>query len=154
MLERGSMAPDFSLISDRGHSVSLSQFRGRKIVLYFYPKDNTPGCTTEACQFRDAYDRFIAAGAVIIGISPDTEKSHENFRNKYGLPFILAADPEKKVLQQYNALKEKKMYGRTYMGVQRSTFIIDENGKILEIFPQVKPDGHAQEILEVLNSQD
>jgi len=150
MLEKGTKAPDFTLPADSGETVSLSQFRGKKVVLYFYPKDDTPGCTTEACQFRDAYDQFLDAGAAVIGISPDSEKSHRNFKSKHNLPFMLLSDPDKQVLPLFGAIGEKTMYGKTYMGVIRSTYIIDEDGIILEVFPKVKTDGHAEEILRLL----
>ncbi len=152
MIVQGMPAPDFSLLTQEGTEVSLSQFRGKRVVLYFYPKDNTPGCTTEACQFRDMYDEMLAAGAVVIGISPDSVSSHKKFKTKYGLPFYLLADPEKQVIDAYGAIQEKRMYGKTYMGVQRSTYVIDEEGIVAAVYPAVKADGHAREVLAFLNS--
>lgn len=152
MITVGMPAPDFTLPSDEGTEVSLSQFKGKRIVLYFYPKDDTPGCTTEACQFRDVYDDFLEAGAVVIGISPDSVSSHTKFKAKHGLPFFLLADHDKAVIESYGALQEKRMYGKTYMGIQRSTFVIDEQGIVTAVFPKVKADGHAREVLDLLNA--
>jgi peroxiredoxin Q/BCP len=153
MLETGTLAPDFTLESDGGGPVSLSDFRGKKIVLYFYPKDDTPGCTTEACNFRDDYSALTAAGAVILGVSPDSIKSHRSFKNKYELPFLLLSDPDHKVADTYGAWGPKKMMGRSYMGIIRSTFVIDETGKIMRAFPKVDVKQHSQEVLAVLASQ-
>ena len=150
MLEEGTSAPDFSLPADGGGEVSLSQYRGKKVVLYFYPKDDTPGCTTEACNFRDDFAAITAAGAVVLGVSPDTAQSHDKFKVKYNLPFALLSDREHEVADLYGAWGEKKMYGRTYMGIIRSTFIIDEEGVIVKVFPKVRPKNHSQEVLEAL----
>ncbi|HRW25133.1 MAG TPA: peroxiredoxin [Spirochaetia bacterium] len=150
MLEEGSIAPDFTLDDDVGKPVSLSSFRGRKVVLYFYPKDDTSGCTKEACGFRDAYGSFIEKGAVVVGVSPDESGSHARFKAKYGLPFVLLADPEHRALEAYGVWAEKSMYGRKYMGVVRSTYVIGEDGVILKAFPKVSPEGHAVEILAAL----
>jgi thioredoxin-dependent peroxiredoxin len=150
MLEVGIMAPDFTLESDEGERVSLSDWRGKVVVLYFYPRDDTPGCTKEACSFRDAYDRFLEKGAVVLGVSPDKPASHGRFKSKYSLPFRLLADTEKTVLKAYGAWGEKIMYGKTVEGVIRSTYVIAGDGTILAAFPKVKPEGHAEEILKVL----
>lgn len=150
MLAEGTKAPDFTLPDEEGIEVSLSSFRGKKVVLYFYPKDNTPGCTKEACSFRDVYDEILALGAVVIGMSADSRKSHTSFKNKFDLPFYLLSDPDKKVLELYEAIGEKKMYGKTYRGILRSTYIIDEEGTIIKAYPKVKPDDHAAEVLEAL----
>ncbi len=150
MLQEGTIAPDFTLAADGGGEVSLSSYRGKKVVLYFYPKDDTPGCTTEACSFRDDYADLVRAGAVVLGVSPDTVKSHDKFKLKYELPFALLSDPDHAVTELYGAWGEKKMYGRTYMGVLRSTFIIDEGGKIIKVFPNVKPKGHSEQVLAAL----
>ncbi|MEE2727929.1 MAG: peroxiredoxin, partial [Candidatus Latescibacterota bacterium] len=128
-----------------------SDFKGQKVVLYFYPKDDTPGCTKEACGFRDAQDDYMEANAVVIGVSPDSEKSHQRFRDKYDLPFLLLADPERQAIEGYDVWKEKNMYGKKYMGVERSTFIIDEDGILLEILRKVKVDGHVQSVLASLS---
>ncbi len=150
MLQEGMMAPDFTLNADGGGEVTLSDYRGQRVVLYFYPKDNTSGCTTEACNFRDDYGQIIAAGAVVLGVSPDSVKSHDGFKLKYELPFALLSDPEHQVAEMYGAWGEKTMYGRTYMGILRSTFIIDEEGKIVTVFPKVKPKNHSEEVLAAL----
>ena len=146
-IEVGSKAPEFKLQSDEEKEVSLSDFRGKKVVLYFYPKDDTPGCTKEACSFRDGASPIKRKEAVVLGVSPDPVPSHQKFKKKYGLNFPLLSDPDKKMLQAYGVWKEKSMYGRTYMGVERTTFVIDENGKIAKIFPKVKVDGHLDEVL-------
>jgi peroxiredoxin Q/BCP len=151
MLEEGTIAPDFTLATDGGGEVSLSSYRGKKVVLYFYPKDDTPGCTTEACNFRDDYSDIVSAGAAVLGVSPDTVKSHDKFKLKYQLPFALLSDPDHAVAELYGAWGEKKMFGRTYMGVVRSTFIIDEGGTIIKVFPKVKPKDHSEQVLAVLN---
>lgn len=151
MLQEGTTAPDFTLPADGGGEVSLSDYRGKKVVLYFYPKDDTPGCTTEACNFRDDYFSILAAGAIVLGVSPDTVKSHDKFRLKFELPFALLSDPEHRVAEMYGAWGEKKRSGKTYMGILRSTFIIDEQGKIAKVFPNVKPKNHSQEVLAVLS---
>lgn len=150
MLEVGKKAPDFVLPNQDGKKVSLKDFKGKKIVLYFYPKDNTSGCTKEACNFRDEFPKFKKSSAVIIGVSPDSVGSHKKFAEKYDLPFMLLADEDKKVLQLYDVWKEKSMYGKKYMGVERTTFIIDENGKIKKIFNKVKVDGHNEEVMKAL----
>jgi peroxiredoxin Q/BCP len=150
MLQEGTIAPDFTLLTDGGGEVTLSDYRGKKVVLYFYPKDDTPGCTTEACSFRDDYSRIIAAGAAVLGVSPDSVKSHDKFKLKYQLPFALLSDPDHQVAEMYGAWGEKTMYGKSYMGILRSTFIIDEQGKILKVFPKVVPKEHSQEVLAVL----
>jgi thioredoxin-dependent peroxiredoxin len=150
MLQEGTMAPDFTLAADGGGEVSLSDYRGKKVVLYFYPKDNTPGCTTEACNFRDDYSAIVSAGAAVLGVSPDSVKSHDKFKTKFQLPFALLSDPDHQVAETYGAWGEKRMYGKTYEGILRSTFIIDEEGKIIKVFPKVTPKDHSQEVLEVL----
>ena len=150
MLQEGTIAPDFTLLTDGGGEVTLSDYRGKKVVLYFYPKDDTPGCTTEACNFRDDYSQIVAAGAAVLGVSPDSVKSHDKFKLKYQLPFALLSDPDHQVAEMYGAWGEKKMYGKSYMGILRSTFIIDEQGKILKVFPKVVPKEHSQEVLAVL----
>jgi len=150
MLTEGTLAPDFTLPSDGGSEVTLSDYRGKKVVLYFYPKDNTSGCTTEACNFRDDYSDIIAAGAVVLGVSPDTVKSHQKFKLKLELPFALLSDPDHRVAEMYGAWGEKKMYGKTYMGILRSTFVIDQEGRIIKVFPKVKVNDHSQEVLAVL----
>ena len=150
MVEEGAPAPDFELRSDEGETVTLSALRGKPVVLYFYPKDDTPGCTTEACEFRDAYDRFREQGVEILGVSPDTEASHRKFKSKYELPFTLLADPEHEAAQAYGVWKEKKNYGKTYMGVERSTFVIDADGKVAKAMRGIRPAGHAAQVLETL----
>lgn len=150
MLEVDTKAPQFSLLNQDGKEVSLKDYLGKKIVLYFYPKDNTPGCTKEACSFRDAFPKFNKSDAIIIGISPDSVSSHKKFAEKYRLSFDLLADEDKKVVQLYGVWKEKSMFGRKYMGVERTTFIIDENGRIKNIFKKVKVIGHAKEVIEAL----
>ena len=151
MLSTGDPAPDFTLSDADGNPVSLSDFKGQKVVLYFYPKDDTPGCTKEACGFRDAQDDYMEANAVVIGVSPDSEKSHQRFRDKYDLPFLLLADPERQAIEGYDVWKEKNMYGKKHMGVERSTFIIDEDGILVEILRKVKVDGHVQSVLASLS---
>jgi thioredoxin-dependent peroxiredoxin len=150
LVEEGNPAPDFTLTSDSGERVSLSQFRGQRVVLYFYPKDDTPGCTAQACGIRDSYDDFEQRGAVVLGVSPDEESSHVKFKQKYGLPFTLLADPDHEVAEQYGVWGERKYMGKTYMGVERSTFLIDENGRIAKVMRRVKPDTHAERVLEAL----
>ena len=147
MVQEGQMAPDFSLMDQVGETVQLSALRGKHVVLYFYPKDDTPGCTKEACGFRDLHAGFEAAGAVILGVSPDSVKSHDKFRTKYDLPFRLLSDAEKEVVQLYGVWKEKSMYGRKYMGVERTTFVIDREGKVRKIFPKVKVTQHPEAVL-------
>ena len=150
MLETGTKAPDFTLNDKDGKVVSLSDFMGKKVVLYFYPKDNTPGCTRQACAFAAAYEDFKTLDAVVIGVSKDSEASHRKFAEKYGLPFILLSDPELKAIQAYGVWQEKQNYGTVSMGVVRSTFIIDEKGLIEKVMPKVKPDTNAAEILAYL----
>ena len=150
MLEKGTIAPGFTLNDKDGNAVSLSDFMGKKVVLYFYPKDNTPGCTRQACAFAAAYEDFKTLDAVVIGVSKDSEASHRKFAEKYGLPFILLSDPELKAIQAYGVWQEKKNYGKVSMGVVRSTFIIDEKGLIEKVMPKVKPDTNAAEILAYL----
>ena len=152
MLETGTKAPDFTLNDKDGNAVSLSDFMGKKVVLYFYPKDNTPGCTRQACAFAAAYEDFKTLDAVVIGVSKDSEASHRKFAEKYGLPFILLSDPELKAIQAYGVWQEKKNYGKVSMGVVRSTFIIDEKGFIEKVMPKVKPDTNAAEILAYLKN--
>jgi peroxiredoxin Q/BCP len=150
MLKEGDKAPAFSLTDENGDTVSLSDFAGKKVVVYFYPKDDTPGCTKEACSFRDNYDEILQKGAVVIGISADDQKSHGKFKSKYDLPFYLLSDPEKETIEAFGAWGEKSMYGKKYMGIMRSTFVIGEDGTIIKAWPKVKPADHAQEVLEVL----
>lgn len=150
MLEVGKKAHDFSLLNQNEEKIALKDFIGQKVVLYFYPKDDTSGCTKEACSFSDDLPKFSKIDAVILGVSPDSVKSHKKFYEKYKLKFDLLADEEKLVLEKYGVWKEKSMYGRKYMGVERTTFIIDEKGKIKKIFNKVKVDGHNNEVLEAL----
>ena len=150
MVSEGSQAPDFELVSDAGERVELSALRGKPVVLYFYPKDDTPGCTTEACEFRDAYDRFRDQGVEILGVSPDTEASHQKFKSKYELPFTLLADPDHRAAEAYGVWKEKRNYGKTYMGIERSTFVIDAEGKVAKAMRGIRPAGHAAKVLETL----
>lgn len=153
MIEVGKKAPNFSLFDSNGVKISLNDFKGRKVVLYFYPKDMTSGCTKEACDFRDFFPNFKKIKTAIMGISPDSTTSHKKFIEKYNLPFTLLSDEKKEVIQKYGVWKEKTMYGKKYMGVERTTFIIDENGKIMKIFPKVKVNGHVEEVLKVLKSK-
>ena len=150
MLEIGMKAPHFTLNDKNGNSVSLSDFAGKKVVLYFYPKDNTPGCIRQACAFAAAYEGFKAKDIIVIGISKDSVTSHLKFAQKYDLPFILLSDPELQAIQSYGVWQEKKLYGKVSMGVVRTTFIIDEHGNIEKIMPKVKPDTNAAEILQFL----
>ena len=149
-LEVGKKAPAFSLPDQDGKPVTLSSFKGKPVVLYFYPKDDTPGCTQEACDFRDAYAALKKAGAVVLGVSPDDSKSHGKFAGKHRLPFTLLADTEHSVAEAYGAWAEKSMYGRKYMGIVRSTFLIDANGKVARVWPKVKVGGHVDEVQEAL----
>lgn len=148
MLKVGDKAPEFSLIGDNGEKISLKDYKGKKVVLYFYPKDMTSGCTQEACDFRDSIKKFEKKNTVVIGVSPDDTKSHDKFKDKYGLPFTLLSDETKEMLNDYGVWQEKSMYGRKYMGVVRTTFIIDEKGKIKKIFDKVRVPGHIEEILK------
>ena len=150
MLEIGMKAPEFTLSDKDGNAVSLSDFIGKKVVLYFYPKDNTPGCTRQACAFAAAYEGFKAKDVVVIGISKDSVASHLKFAQKHDLPFILLSDPELQAIQPYGVWQEKKLYGKVSMGVVRTTFIIDEQGNIEKVMPKVKPDTNAAEILAYL----
>ena len=151
MLEVGTKAPEFTLPDKDGNPVSLTDFAGKKVVLYFYPKDNTPGCTRQACAFAGAYGEFKKINVVVIGVSKDSAASHQKFAEKHGLPFILLSDPELTAIQAYGVWQEKKLYGKVSMGVVRSTFVINENGMIEKIMPKVKPDTNAAEILSYLN---
>ena len=153
MLEAGMKAPDFTLPDKDGNLVSLSDFAGRRVVLYFYPRDNTAGCTKQACAFAEKHPDFQALDAVVIGISKDTVASHRKFADKYSLPFLLLSDPELGVLQNYGVWQEKKLYGKVSMGVVRTTFIIDEAGNIEKVMPKVKPDTNAADILAYLRGQ-
>lgn len=148
MLKPGDAVENFTLENDKGETVNLSDFKGQKVVVYFYPRDDTPGCTTEACSFRDEISQFADRNTVILGISKDSVKSHMKFIEKYNLPFQLLSDPETKVIQQFGAWGEKKNYGKTYMGIMRSTFILDEEGKVLFTFDKVKTKDHALTVLE------
>ena len=147
MLEIGTQAPDFTLPDQNGNMHSLSEYRGKKVILYFYPKDNTPGCTKQACGFAERFPQFTEKGAVILGISKDSVASHKKFEEKYGLPFTLLADPELAAIQAYDVWQEKKNYGKTYMGVVRSTYLIDENGKIVKAFDKVKAADNPEQML-------
>ena len=153
MLDIGMKAPEFTLNDKDGKTVSLSDFLGKKVVLYFYPKDNTPGCTRQACAFAAAYEGFISKGLVVIGISKDSVASHLKFAQKYNLPFILLSDPELQAIQAYGVWQEKKLYGKVSMGVVRTTFLIDELGYIAKVMPKVKPDTNAAEILACLTEE-
>ena len=153
MLEVGMKAPDFTLLDKRGNSVSLSDFLGKKVVLYFYPKDSTPGCTRQACAFAQNHSNFEEKNVVVIGISKDSVASHLKFAEKYELPFVLLSDPELQAIQAYGVWQEKKLYGKVSMGVVRSTYLIDERGVIEKVMPKVKPDTNAAEILAYLNGE-
>jgi peroxiredoxin Q/BCP len=146
----GSKAPAFKLQDDSGNTVSLSDFKGKKVILYFYPKDSTPGCTTESCDFRDNLNRFLKSGAVVLGLSGDSVESHKKFKAKQGLNFPLISDPDHKALEGYGVWQEKSLYGRKFMGIVRTTFVIDEEGKIARVFPKVKVNGHVDEVLAAL----
>ena len=150
-LKEGAKAPEFAVTDGEGNIVRLKDLRGKKVVLYFYPKDDTPGCTKEACAFRDAFSKFKKRGIEVLGVSLDSEKSHQKFAQKYGLPFRLLADTDKKVSEAYGTYGEKKFMGRNYMGNHRMTFLIDEKGKITKVFEKVKPDEHAEEVLAAFN---
>ena len=151
MLKNGDIAPDFTLLDSEGNAVSLSDFKGNKVIIYFYPKDDTSGCTKEACNFRDNYSQLKEKNVAVIGISKDSVSSHVKFKNKYDLPFILLSDPNHQVIETYGAYGEKKMYGRTYMGTIRMTYLVSEEGLILKIYDKVKPDKHVEEILKDLD---
>lgn len=152
MLKEGQKAPNFKLKDQNGKVISLDSLKGKNVVLYFYPKDNTSGCTTEACNFRDEFPKFSKLDAIILGVSPDSVESHKKFAEKYNLPFSLLSDEKKEVLEKYGVWQEKSMYGKKYMGVVRTTYIIDKNGKIKKIFPKVKVEGHNREVMEVLKA--
>lgn len=152
MLAVGSAAPDFALADDSGDTVRLSALKGRQVVVYFYPRDDTPGCTRQACGVRDAWDAFTATGAVVLGISRDGQESHAKFRAKHELPFTLLSDPDHAVAEAYGAWREKTMYGKKVMGIVRSTVVIDANGKVKAVFPNVKPDTHARKVLDALEA--
>ena len=150
-LQKGTKAPDFTGVDQDGKALSLADFKGKKLILYFYPKDNTPGCTNEACNFRDHYDFWLSKGYAVVGVSPDSVASHQKFKAKYNLPFPLISDPEKKIIKAYGAWGPKKLYGREYEGLIRSTFVIDEEGKIEEVFGKVKTKEHTEQIVKKLN---
>jgi peroxiredoxin Q/BCP len=150
MIAEGQAAPDFELTSDSGERVRLSSLRGQPVVLYFYPKDDTPGCTKEACEFRDAYDDFRERGAIVLGVSPDGEASHAKFKRKHELPFTLLADPDHEAAEAYGVWVERSMYGRKFMGIKRSTFVIDADGRIAKSMLGIRPAGHAAQVLQLL----
>jgi peroxiredoxin Q/BCP len=150
MIEEGLPAPDFTLASDSGGRVTLSQLRGSPVVLYFYPRDDTPGCTKQACGIRDAWGEFERRGAVVLGVSPDSARKHVKFKDKYGLPFTLLADEDHAVSETYGVWVEKSMLGKKYMGIERSTFVIDADGKVAKVMRRVKPDTHADDVLAAL----
>jgi peroxiredoxin Q/BCP len=150
LLAVGTQAPEFTATDQDGKKHTLRDFRGKKVIVYFYPKDNTPGCTKEACAFRDNFAKFRQLNVEILGVSIDGEKSHQSFAQKYDLPFTLLADPDKRLVEAYGVWGEKRLYGKTYMGTNRVTYLIDEIGKIAAVFPKVKPDKHAEELLSVL----
>ena len=151
MIQIGATAPDFTAPTDGGGTVRLKGLRGKKVVLYFYPTDNTPGCTTESCDFRDAQAKFEAQNAVILGVSPDSVKSHDKFKQKFELPFTLISDEDHKIAEAYGVWQEKSMYGRKYMGIERTTVVIDPKGRIRKIFPKVKVTGHVEDVLEAVS---
>jgi thioredoxin-dependent peroxiredoxin len=153
LLAVGTQAPDFTTTDQDGKKRSLSDFKGKRVILYFYPKDNTSGCTKEACAFRDHFDEFRRLGVEILGVSVDSEKSHQSFVQKHGLPFTLLADTDKRLVEAYGVWGEKRLYGKKYMGTNRVTYLIDEGGKIAAVFPKVKPDTHAEEILAILQGK-
>ena len=152
MIQKGDAAPDFELPADDGGRVRLGDLKGRRVILYFYPKDNTSGCTTQACELRDALPRIDEKGAVVVGVSPDPVSSHQKFRDKYSLNFPLLSDQDHQVSEAYGVWKEKSMYGRKYWGIERSTFIIDENGVVVDIWRKVKPKGHADRVEDILSA--
>ncbi|MCD9189075.1 MAG: thioredoxin-dependent thiol peroxidase [Pyrinomonadaceae bacterium] len=153
MLNEGDIAPDFTTKDQNGNAVKLSDFKGKRVVLYFYPKDDTPGCTKEACSLRDSFDIFEEKGIKILGVSTDDEKSHQKFITKYNLPFDLLADTEKEIVEAYGVWGEKNMYGKKYFGINRTTFLIDADGRIVKIFKKVKVDEHADEVLEAFGEK-
>jgi peroxiredoxin Q/BCP len=148
--KEGEIAPDFTAKDQNGKTVSLSDFRGKNVILYFYPQDNTPTCTNEACNFRDNYQSLLSKGFSVIGVSPDTEKSHKKFETKFNLPFPLIADPDRKIVEQYGLWAEKMMFGRKYMGVLRTTFVIDPKGKIIKVIDKVESKNASQQVLDLL----
>ena len=148
--KEGEKAPDFTAKDQNGNTVSLSDFKGKNVILYFYPQDNTPTCTTEACNFRDNYQSLLSKGFEVIGVSPDTEKSHKKFEKKFDLPFPLIADPDRKIVESYGLWAEKMMFGRKYMGVLRTTFVIDPKGKILKVIDKVESKNASQQVLDLL----
>ena len=150
MIDEGTQAPDFELTADDGSTVKLSDLRGTPVVLYFYPKDDTPGCTAQACGIRDAWGDFEQRGAVVLGVSPDEESSHVAFKEKYRLPFTLLADPDHAVAENYGVWVERTAYGKTFMGIERSTFVIDAEGRVAKVMRKVKPDTHAAQVLDAL----
>ncbi len=151
-IKEGDLAPDFTLAASTGKNISLKNYRGKKnVVLYFYPKDDTPGCTVEACNFRDAIQHIEDKDTVVLGVSPDSVSSHQKFIEKFNLPFLLLSDPEKRMLTDYGVWVEKSMYGRKYMGVERTTFIINKDGKVSKVFKKVQPKSHHEEVLESLS---
>jgi thioredoxin-dependent peroxiredoxin len=152
VVDEGAPAPDFALQSDSGETVKLSDLRGKQVVLYFYPKDDTPGCTTQACGIRDVYGEFEREGAVVLGVSPDGEQSHVKFKKKFELPFTLLADPDHAVAEEYGVWGEKKYMGRAYLGIDRSTFVIGEDGTVKKVLRKVKPATHADDVLAVLRA--
>jgi peroxiredoxin Q/BCP len=152
VIDKGDMAPDFTLPADDGSQVNLSSLRGKKVVLYFYPKDDTPGCTTQACGLREEMPRIEEENTVVLGVSPDSVESHKKFKQKFGLNFPLLADTEKKVAEAYGVWKSKSMYGKSFLGIERSTFIIDEEGRIQEAWRKVKPAGHAEKVLGAISA--
>jgi peroxiredoxin Q/BCP len=153
LLAVGAQAPEFTAVDQDGKRLSLSDFRGKKLILYFYPKDNTSGCTKEACAFRDHFGRFRRLGVEVVGVSIDSEKSHKSFAQKYELPFTLLADADKSLVQAYGVWGEKSLYGKKYMGTNRVTYLIDESGRVAAVFPKVKPEKHAEELLALLEGQ-
>ena len=152
MIQEGARAPDFTIESDAGEQINLSGLRGKPVVLYFYPKDDTPGCTTQACGIRDAYGEFEQVGAVVLGVSPDSVKKHVKFKDKYDLPFTLLADPEHEVAERYGVWGEKQYMGRSYMGINRTTFVIGPDGTVVKVFEKVKPDTHVDDVLAALGA--
>ncbi len=150
MIEEGEKAPDFTLPSDEGEDVRLSDLRGKKVILYFYPKDDTPGCTTEACEFRDALPRFQKEGAVVLGVSPDSVEDHRGFKEKYDLTFPLLADEERSVAEAYGVWREKNVYGKKKWGIERTTFLIGEDGAVRKVWKRVRPKGHAESVAEAV----
>ena len=153
ILNEGTKAPDFALPASNGKTVSLKDCVGKKVVVFFYPRDNTPGCTREVCSFRDCYNEIQGQGAIVFGVSGDSIKSHDNFVSEYNLPFLLLSDDDKEMAVEYGAWGEKKNYGRTYMGMRRITYLIDETGKVAKVWPKVKPDEHGEEVLAAIKGE-